>query len=190
MKLNTISLSGTHCTGKTTLLKKMAEDDFFKDYTFFDSPTRQAKETGLEINNVADNYDKTQIFCQNYDVQKIIDTSIHGKYIFDRSLLDTYIYTKYLHHKGKVSDKAMRVVTSNWDGLKHNYSLFIIPDKEDVPFEKDGVRVDDDGFREDIHRILLEVLQVEPLRSLFVKGDTEKRIEQIKNFIQKYGQQD
>ena len=184
MSIKTISISGTHCTGKTTLIEQMKLDSVFKDYIFFNSPTRDAKKSGLQINNQSENYDETQKFCLSYDIKKIISTSIHNQYIFDRSILDTYIYTKYLFDRNKVSERVMKEVETNWLALKGHYDLFVIPSKDDCSFEKDGVRVLDDDFRDGVHQVLLDLVESdEGMPILFINGSTENRIQMIKQYI-------
>lgn len=178
-----ISISGTHSTGKTSLLESLKKETLFNQYSFIGSPTREAKKSGMKINNEARNFDSTQRFCLEYDLE------ILSRYerdqqplITDRSLFDTFIYTKYLHRKNKVSDKVYLDVLDNWRRLRNKYTLFIIPDKDDVELVLDEDRVDDTLFREGIYN-LFNVEMLEMSNILEISGSNEQRLEQIRQYF-------
>lgn len=177
-----VSISSTHNTGKTTLIESLKKETFFSKFNFIGSPTRKAKKEGMSINNQADNYDDTQLFCLQHDLEVISNYNRTGQhYILDRSLLDTYIYSKYLHRNNKVSDKVYLDVLDAWKQYHHIYNLFIVPNKNDVELVMDGDRIDDRGFRQDIHELfLVEFLDMKNI--LQVSGTTEQRIQQIKEY--------
>lgn len=177
-----ISISGTHCTGKSVLIESLKTEPLFSEYEFIGSPTRKAKDSGLTINNDSENYDLTQLFCMNHDIAVLKYKK--NKIVLDRSLLDTYIYSKYLHQKGKLTDNLYLSVLTSWKEAKKTgiYSFFIIPNKNDVKLVIDKDRSSDIQFREDIH-ILFNTELVDMRNVLYVNGSNEQRVDQIKNYF-------
>lgn len=173
-----ISISGTHSIGKTTLYKGLKP--FLGDWTFGIGSTRKARELlGFPINNEADNYNATQMFCLSIDLNNL---SIPGNVIMDRCLLDTFIYTQYLWNKDKVSYRVVETILSFWKLENHIYDLIVVPDINDVPLVNDDVRSMDMSFRQEIHNQFEAVLK-NSSRVLKVKGTNEERIQQVLNRI-------
>lgn len=175
-----ISISGTHSTGKSTLIEALRKETFFLGWVFLPGPTRTLREKGFPINNEAKSYNQTQLMCATIDVENL---ELKGNILQDRSLLDTLIYSIYLGEKGKVSPIILKSILSMFIELKDEYTVFIIPSSKDVELVQDGVRNDDIEFRDEIERLFFECLEAEKLPYLVVHGTTEERIKQIKKYI-------
>jgi len=179
-----ISISGTHCSGKTTLLKELEtsysvnrKDEDFK-VLFVDSVTRSLKKKGYPINNEeSSNYDGTQIACLKQDLRNIQTAFLlDGTYIFDRSLLDTFVYTTYLFRQKKVSTEAYEEIKSRWEGNKNSFDVIFLLNHTEIPFDNDGVRSPNLLFREEIALIFKEILGESNIVLEIVSGSKEIRL--------------
>lgn len=153
--LNIISISGTHCNGKSSIFKEISEElKGDSRFQFIGGPTRKLKEDGVPINKEeSDNYDETQLRCLSYDLETIRKASqFKGYTITERSILDTYVYTKYLFDQGKVSNYVFELVKQAYLLNCKEFTAFFIPTHFDLKYEKDGVRDGDIQFREDIYK--------------------------------------
>lgn len=172
-----LSLSGTHCTGKTTVLDGLQKEKLF---TLIPGPTRTLKDKGYPINNdESTNYDGTQLMCLHIDIENLKNDSQF--IIQDRCLLDTYIYTYYLYANNKVTLPVFKAIESAWDMLKHQYDAIIVPNPDDIQLVGDKYRNTDIQFRNDINYMFGQELKIlKKLPYYVVSGTTEERIEQIK----------
>jgi predicted ATPase len=174
-----ISISSTHGSGKTTLFESLRLIEEFSDFHFVGSPTRKAKNKDMPINNKASNYNNTQEFCFEYDINNLEEFKQYSV-VFDRSLLDTYIYTKYLFSKGKVDRDIFHQIELGWLLYKEQYDLFIIPNHTEVLLQSDESRITDQEFQESIAELFEDELIGIPIyKVLRVQGTTQQRIEQI-----------
>ena len=159
--MNIISISGTHCNGKSSIFNEFKEE-LSKDsrFLFFGGPTRLLKEEGLPINqSETESYDETQYRCLTYDLDVLKQVSLLPKdkiVITERCILDTYIYTKYLYEKGKVSKTCFDLVKKSYLLHRGDYKVFYIPTHQELKYEKDGIRDGDIEFREDIYKLFYD----------------------------------
>ena len=185
-----ISISGTHCTGKSTILDSLKEK-YKKNgrIAFIEGPTRQLKDLGYPINNdQASNYDSTQLMCCHLDLEHLKKNKylLTDEVISDRCLFDTLIYTRYLYQNGKVSEPVMRVIESAWGLHKSDYDIILMPSKDDIKLVGDKYRNTDGEFRETIHNMFIEEAVVSNLNCHLISGTTGERVEQIKNLVKLY----
>ncbi len=186
------SLSGTHGTGKTTLLDMMKEEEFDKGiwggWVLVDGPTRRLKDLGFPINNdQSDNYDGTQLMCCHIDLENLAKTPLMNPVLLsDRCLLDTLVYTRYLHGQGKVTDPVMKVIESAWNLHKKDYDLILLPSKDDIELIGDKYRNTDIEFRETIHRMFQAEIIKNKLNAHTVKGTVEDRLDKIVELVNYY----
>lgn len=176
-----ISFSGTHGSGKTTIIEQLKQVEEFVDFHFIESPTRKAKSEGLEINNTEDNYDETQRYCAKYDTEQLRKFR-RNHVIFDRCLFDTFIYTKYLFLQGQVSEELFDEIDSSWELCKDFYDIFVIPDYRDIQLNSDGDRIEDKSFQESIAKLFDEEIEKSSLlksKVLYIKGSINDRLKQI-----------
>jgi nicotinamide riboside kinase len=179
-----ISISGTHSTGKTTLLndlQKALGDEFIT----LPGSTRKAKELfGLPINNnEGENYDSTQFFCLAVDLANLYKDEKHN--ISDRCLLDTVVYSHYLVTKGLLNSLAYNTIRGYWDYYQGNYDFIIIPSMADVELLPDGIRnANDNEFRDEVAAIFKEYVGHLPVNKvIFVNGTPEERVAQAVSAI-------
>lgn len=152
-----ISISGSQCTGKTTLIQELKKQDVFKDYFFAEEVVRSLKRKAEE---------KGESFAFNKEYNKASQDAIFQEHInnlnqpnliADRSLLDSFVYTTYGFYKGDVPSQDF--INYEQIFLKYigNYDVFVF-----LPISfgliEDGVRSDDKKFREEIQDIFYRTL--------------------------------
>lgn len=187
-----ISISGTHSSGKTTLLNALQEDKDIKELKvkFIDGTTRKVKKLGIPINEAGE--DATQLLCMSMDL-----LNYHQPYkedevvISDRCLLDTFIYTKHLYLRGKVSKMCFQVVESTWELYKSKYDIILIPNHYEVPLEDDNERSVNRQFRDSIHLLFMEEVNKDIgfYATLLIGGPVKSRVETVKEIIEEFKQQ-
>lgn len=178
--MSNIILCGTHCTGKTTLLENLSLHNF-PELKFIQSSTREVKDLGLPINNEADNYDLTQVICAGRDFEKIICNS---NTIFDRCIIDTYVYTLYFFRNGKVSDRVLDIVSGLMLQALANEKIgkiFLL--KPDFKLVGDGVRSEDEEFRQDIHIIFQNLLHNLSVEFEILEGSQEEKNKRVEEYL-------
>lgn len=174
-----VSLSGCHCSGKSTLFKALQEDEYFKDWTFIGSVTRPIREMGFEINESGG--DETQLMCLAKDLQNLFTNREGKKVISDRCLLDTLIYSRYLFKNRKVSLEILSVINTLWENYKRSYNYIVIPDHKEIKLKDDGERSINIEFRESIAELFLE--QERYTKMYHLSGNVEERVELVKQII-------
>jgi nicotinamide riboside kinase len=179
-----ISISGTHSSGKSTLIQKLSELEDFKNFKFIPGPTRTLKAQGFLINESGT--DETQLMCMSVDIQNLfLNNDIDV--ISDRCLLDTYIYTLYLYGHGKVDIQTLNATKILWERYKTCYDLILMPSHFEVPLTDDGERSINLEFRDTVYRLFLEEVNsnIGILNCYMVGGTIEERINYIRQILVK-----
>ena len=141
-----ISFTGAQSTGKTTLLNLCKER--YPNFIYVDEVTRRIKrDKGVEINNTADNYDKTQIEIIKDHLRNIKIDDKRNKVILDRCIYDGFFYTRYLYEQNKVSVEVYNYAYKIFRENRHKYDVIFYTDPVDVKLINDGVRSTDIDFR-------------------------------------------
>jgi nicotinamide riboside kinase len=168
-----ITFTGTHSTGKTTLLNELKNMDCFKDYTFCDEITRKIQRSGEKINEQGT--DSTQL--------KIMDSHINNlqfnKSIMDRCILDGFVYTKYLATIGQIKNDdvmeyakyAMLTHINNYDKI-----FYLVPE---FGLVDDGVRSSNTKFQDDVLKIFDSTIKHYNIPVINIRGTVEQRMRTI-----------
>lgn len=183
-----ISISGTHCTGKTTFLEELKKIE--KDFIFIDGPTRQLKDQGFPINNNQSlNYDSTQLMCCYLDLENLkLKLQGHQVLISDRCLLDTLVYTQFLYQEGKVTLPVFLLIKTLWELHQDRYDLIILPEKKDISLVGDEYRNTDAFFREIIDSIFYEILKDSRISYQTISGSNSDRIKEFQIKVKQYNE--
>jgi GTPase SAR1 family protein len=178
-----ILLTGTHGTGKSTLLQELVKESRFKNFSVVGGVTREARDLGLKINSSGE--DSTQYYCMARDVLNFI-TYQDRDTIFDRSLIDTYMYTMYLYQKDKTR-YDLYVLIEILERLLYiyrNYFDYIFWLRPEFSLEDDGVRDTDLAFQLHIDSNFELFFNDRQLNNLYrVSGSIEERVNLIKIVI-------
>lgn len=178
-----ILLTGTHGTGKSTLLQELVKDERFKNWDTVGGVTREAKEIGFKINSSGD--DETQYYCVAKDSLNLI-TYQNRDTIFDRSLIDTYMYTMYLYQKNKDSEN-LYILTEILERLLYiyrDYFDYIFWLRPEFGLEDDGVREMNIEFQLHIDQNFKLFFDDRQPKNLYrISGNIEERVSLIKTVI-------
>lgn len=113
-----ISISGTHCTGKSTLIDALKKE--LQDYpvVFLKSSGRERIKNvaNIKINESGDFF--SQLYFMSRDITQLSENFDKRLVICDRSYLDTWVYSRYLYDTGKLTKKEYDVL----EGMKESAS--------------------------------------------------------------------
>jgi len=181
-----LTISGSQCTGKSTLIKDLFEVDAIKERFNLQNETTRNIWHGvfgmpqLPINELGTDATQELICAQhllNHTKGRFKDT------IYDRCALDGLVYTTYLYNNNKVSRETLRIAEALFDNLKYDIMLYIPPE---VALENDGERSTNTQFRDDICQIFNDYIESYNLQIGILTGSREERVEKIQITIKAY----
>jgi len=181
-----IAFTGSHSTGKTTLIDRLKEHYKGNDQIqYVDSCTRKV---GKEhpINNTEKDYTLTQLRILEAHLENIhfSDLTPNRISILDRCLIDGLIYTMQLVKEGKV-DRSVGIPFL--DAVEHHafhYEIiFYIP--AEIELVKDGVRSEDLEFKKNIDELFNSFFSTfgKSFNLIEVKGSIDERFEIVTKHI-------
>lgn len=151
MTKQTYCFSGSHCTGKTTLINTLIE----KESTILLSPSNSTDLKKLEGTST----DLIQMLILNreqqtiLDLQKLDDNQLVLK---DRCIIDTLVYTRFFFKQGKVLKVTLDAVEESAKRLLVEYKhIFITPIAEIEYLDREKFSMSKDT-REEIAEMFLE----------------------------------
>lgn len=169
-----ISLTSTHSTGKTTLVKELSSLKEFKNYLFFFERTKYLKNTF----NIKLNDDSELISQYIFAGERAKELQSSANFISDRSIWDVCAYT--LSSKS-ISERDKNLIVAGCVPLMKEYDLLIYVDPVGVEIENNGLRSVDPIYRDRVNNLVKDLLQAYPPKRLItVSGSTQERIAQIK----------
>ena len=168
-----IGIMGAQSVGKTTLLNALRSEPAFKDYKVCDETTREVKAMGLAINEEGSDISQTLIMQKH-----IINVFMYDNMVTDRTALDALVYTVYLKDTGRVSEDTLRSLKEMYDKCikEYDYLFYISPE---FPLVSDGVRSDDEDFRDTIVLLFEGFLSEFPREFTTLSGSVRDRLEQL-----------
>ena len=187
------SFTGAQCTGKTTLLKHLYEENGDYPFVFVPEVTRLIRrEYNMPINESGD--DLTQMLIMTEHVRNIFrdraDHIVRGVHqILDRCALDGIVYSHYLLDKGKINRATYDACDLIYKKLINKYDVIFYTSHEDVELVDDGERSVDKIFREDIIGLFDMYMQYNIIekgpRVVHLEGTVEERLKTIKSTLDK-----
>lgn len=195
-----VSFTGAQCTGKTTLLKKMRDNlygkEFAKDpndnvyrskWRFVDEVTRKVGRMGHKINEAGGN------ITQLYILKEHLENHFTGhNTILDRCIVDGYVYTKYLMEEGSVDRWVLNYARDLLSFLGKELDIIFYTEPDDIPIEDDGGRSIDAGFRDGIIKIYEDIMTdsssisgAHPWRDKIIRltGNVDERMKTIQDTL-------
>ena len=171
-----IAFTGTHSTGKTTLLNELKKVHNFEGFTFVEEITRTLKKQGYVINEMGG--DETQ--------QMVMDSHIKAinfeNSILDRCALDGIVYTHYLFNNNQVSDEVFQSAFQTFLKLIWKYDI-ILHLKPEFDIVEDGVRSSNKEFQNEIDVLFDKYIDLFNIKTYRLSGSVEERLEQIKEIV-------
>jgi len=182
-----ITVSGTQCVGKSTLIK-----DFLNEHENFSTPEIDYRkiilEQKLNLNRQGDYRSQKVLFDFVLNQSKEFATK-PGNYILDRSLLDVVAYSTWLYENRPDSGFTASNIAEMYQGLIKNIYLYdailYIPLKYNshVKIEDDNFRDTNEDYRLEIDKIfdsIVDDLSFCKQNICHIHGTREERVEQIK----------
>lgn len=169
--------TGTHSTGKTTILDELKKSTVFNNFEFHNSVTRKVKESGYKINTEATDTDQCKIIEL---VDEYYDNLGSANIVFDRCVVDTLAYTMYLFDTGNVSKSTVDYCINVFNKYKNMHDhIFYFKTEFDVVI--DDVRVDNNNFRVNVEKNIELILHQNDIPYTLVTGDVAVRVNIIEN---------
>lgn len=178
-----ISLSGTQCVGKTTVInlleKKLKGFNFYKD-----SKTREVKDYDLPHSENANDY--TQIITLSNMVKDA--SRKDNNFITDRCILDNLVYSKYLVDRDKISKDLFNVIYNSCLDLIKKYD-FIFVLQPNIKLVDNNFRSLDKQYRLDINEIFNYYLNHFAHKGIYniIKVEQKENKDRIDFIINKMG---
>lgn len=173
-----IALTGSHCTGKTSLMNKLYGNIEFAGYEFYLEVIREIARIGFNANTDAD--DSSQMAMCALHILHLKKQNM----ITDRCLLDNYVYAYMLRDKGaNISDKWIETLQYYFLDSINKYDIYAFCPTE-FKLVEDGFRMIDKAFQEEISSEILRTLvkYVPGDRYILLSGETDQRVEQLLRF--------
>jgi len=179
-----ISFSGPQSSGKTTLLKYLAERN--SNIKFVPEVTRLVKRLyDLPINEAGNVMTQMMIMAEhvkNAYAVEYKDTNV----ILDRCSVDGLVYTHWLCDQG-LDMSAYSFARIVYENTVHKYDVIFYTSPEDVVLEDDGERSVNTKFREDIIDLFDKHFRYPQDNLVILKGTVEERLQIIKETLKEKG---
>ncbi len=175
-----LSFIGTSSVGKTTLVNLLKEKhssnpkiafsreagrEYFEENPNTKNPLRQKVQKEIQ-----------ELVIENEKIALLKNPEI---LICDRSVIDAAVYTLLGDDEMGAHELLMGV-----EGWIKTYNKFFLLDPMDVPFVKDGIRVEDDEeARNRVHDIFIEIMESNSIDYEILSGSVEERLSRVEEFL-------
>jgi nicotinamide riboside kinase len=154
-----ICVSGTACTGKTTLV-----NNFLDVWTMYKTPEKTYRDVIAEkkLSHSANTTTDTQWAILEFMVDQLQSTTPKDKIIFDRCPFDNLVYTLWAHDKGlegfdKVYvDKCIKITK---ESLRSLDLILLLRYDQSIPIVEDGTRETNKEYIIEIDNIFTALLE-------------------------------
>lgn len=177
-----IAFSGAQCSGKTTLINLLKENEKLKNFDITEKEIRNLTNKGFEINEEGDS--QTQLQVMNIHLNNILSNK---NKILDRCMLDCFCYTQYLYEKGKIERFIYELIKKAFTEVIYSKYSIIFYTKPDFKFIEDGVRSNKNNFRNKMDEIFEELIKKYDVPVIRLEGSIEKRIKIINDIFKEKG---
>ena len=169
-----IVFTGTHCTGKTTLLNILKDQSRLSDvFTFVSETTRTLRDAGkIAINENGDDESQIILALKNYEI-----AVVNKNFISDRCLLDVLCYTKYMVDHGKCKQETLAFVESLFTHTHYDVLFYLEPEFRII---SDGTRSENNSFRDDVMKNFRYYIEKYSLPVIRLSSTIDQRLTQIR----------
>jgi len=172
-------LTGTMSTGKTTMVKALAEHDYFKgkEYKFFTERSKYLMSMGIPLNQ-SSTYKGQLVFFAERASELMQDNMVT-----DRTVLDVFAFSKAAEKE--IGYGRVNALEHIKDELKGEYDiLFYVPIIDEIPMENNGIRETNEDFRRLIDDIIRREFNAYKGRKYIIKAtNLNDRIDEIVRYI-------
>jgi len=179
-----ISFSGPQSSGKTTLLKYLAERN--SDIKFVPEVTRLVKRLyDLPINEAGNVITQMMIMAEHVKNAYSVDHK-DTNVILDRCSVDGLVYTHWLCDQG-LDMSAYSFARIVYENTVSKYDIIFYTSPEDVVLEDDGERSINTKFREDIIDLFNKHFRLPQSNLVILTGSIKDRLRTIKQTLKERG---
>lgn len=174
------ALTGTHSSGKTSLVNELIKFEEFKEFQFFTERTKYLRDSlKVSLN------DDSKILSQYIFLgERAKELFVPSHSMCDRSVYDVMAYT--LNAKSITSSDKHAFMYSTNPLIRH-YDCIFYSDPTDIPIENNGLRDIDPLYREQINQSILDLIDAYPPNNLIkLTGSLENRTSIILKTLNKY----
>lgn len=133
-----ISISGTSCTGKSTLIKS-----FLNRWPMYNTPSKTYRDVIRESNlsHSSNTSDETQLIILNWMMEEQSKSTKDSKIVYDRCPWDNLAYTLHGNALGKVTDEtAAATISFVKESMKNIDIIFWLKYNPAIKIVDDGMR--------------------------------------------------
>ncbi len=183
LKQKKIAISGTSCSGKTTLVTAL-EDMYSTNshVVFVEEVARQ-----YFLNNPMSEEERfnpstqERILDQIVVAEKQASNSLFDLVICDNSIVATAAFTAAIHGQ----ELAERMLQNNREWIE-TYNFMYVLDPSDVKFQNDDIRKESVSFRNEVYSQFLRLLHDFKIKHKIISGSVEQRLKIIYNDIENH----
>lgn len=181
-----IAFTGSHSTGKTTLIERVEKDYVDKIY-FIKEVARNVIAKGFPFGKDANIYSYITYVNDQIKAEMSFDETKYKVLLSDRTILDTACYAVINKSLPRpfIPDSLIEMLERVWFHEKNFYDCFVY-----FPIEfsmvADNVRPSGEEYRQQVSNLILEMLQKHKVKYLTVSGSVEQRYSQFKQLLNQY----
>jgi len=178
-----IAFAGTHCTGKTTLLRAIIEK-YSKNnsFSYITEVARGIIKKGYPLSAEANTDSYIHYINDQLEAERNIFD--HKLFISDRTLLDPLAYALVNKELPRpyIRDYFIEMMKNVWLLEKERYDLYIyFPVEFSMSF--DGIRPSDEEYRIKVDKMIYNLLNENSIRFETMSGDPDERMRKIIEII-------
>lgn len=175
-----IGFSGTHSTGKTTLLGDLLTTGYFNNYVDRSGGSRWVHSLGLPINQNGNDAGQTLII-----LNQVRNLWAYDDMVTDRTLIDTLVYTILQYNAGKLGKDTLNLAEDMlYTSLrKRSYSHIFYIRPTGMKLVGDGIRSEDEEYWNLTYKTFEKVVDRYALLQYdnfhIIEGTREQRVAQV-----------
>jgi len=168
-----IGFTGSHSTGKTTLVNVLMSSHYFNDYKLDTNVTRWIKEIGFNINKDGESIGQELIM-----IRRVAYLFAYDNILSDRSVIDVLAYTESGYDLGKIDANAYNRIKSLFQRSynEYNHIFYLSPEFGIVD---DGVRLTDISYQNEIDDRIKSIIKRFDIKVTHINGDVVSRMNKV-----------
>jgi len=171
-----IALSGTHCSGKTTLAKTL-EKKLAKNNYKVSCGLEVVRDCPFPVNEQGSG--QAQIWIMLTQILTELQLESAEVVILDRCVFDHLAYAKWLYERKRLSQNELAFLKSIAESWSKTHPYNVIATLDPLPLTSDGFRSVNTRYQKQIQVILSKIYvnfaKHKPSETLIVKATSEKK---------------
>lgn len=184
-----IAFTGTHVTGKTTLLKDCENYiqhnlDGKYSFGFISGIARSIIQRGFPLNKDGNVYSYINYINDQLEAEKVIDN--YDIFISDRTLLSPFAYATANQSLPRpfIPDYLIKMMENVWLMEKERYDLYVYFPIEFPMGPPDHIHPSDEEYRKLIDRTIVDLLNKFNVKYIRITGSQSERLKKLLDILQ------